>query len=506
MYWKTLKNIFLVFILFINLWAYTTFWAEKILTREEVFTFFWDSFNGKIPKTYEYIDLKFQWVNKETPLYEALQKLVYLDKIENTNTNIQKNQPLSQYAFYMLAQKIYDLKLDYLDINFLKQEQTDTNDLEKIKRIISQKSITIKWTTNKKSIEQKKAIFQDVYATLLQEHYNKNNINEEKVLESAIEWVAKWMNDKYTVYFPPTESQGFYDTLSWEYEWIGSYVDMEKPWIVRIVSPITWSPSQEAWLKWGDIIIKVDEKEVTKENSLQEVVSWIKWPAETQVLLTIKRWQETLEIKVTRAKITIKDVEYKLLDYSTFYIEIKSFWDHVSQQFKEALEELKKNKWVKKVIIDLRNNGGGYLWEVSDMLWYFVEKWEPTAVVKYIENERKFLSTWYDLIDFSKYKLILLQNSWTASASEIMIGTIKDYYPEAEIVWEKSFGKGSVQAIKDYVDGSTVKYTIAKWFTWLSQTGIDGIWIQPTIEVEFDVDLYKINNRDNQLERAKNLY
>ena len=143
--------------------------------------------------------------------------------------------------------------------------------------------------------------------------------------------------------------------------------------------------------------------------------------------------------------------------------------------------------------------------EVSKMLWYFLEEWETTAVIKYSNNTKKLYSKWYDLVDFSKYKIVLLQNSGTASASEIMIGTIKDYYPETEIIWEKSYWKWSVQTLKNYSDGSTIKYTIAKWFTWLTETGIDGVWITPTVELEFDIDAYKKNKTDNQLEKARTI-
>jgi carboxyl-terminal processing protease len=139
--------------------------------------------------------------------------------------------------------------------------------------------------------------------------------------------------------------------------------------------------------------------------------------------------------------------------------------------------------------------------QVADMLSYFVPAWEKTVITKYYNWENFYKSRWYDLIDFSKYKLIFLENGWTASASEIFIGTIKDYYPQAKIIWEKSYWKGSVQTIKTYSDGSALKYTIAKWFTWKTHTWIDGIWIKPDIEIKMDkywVDEYK----DKQLQRA----
>ena len=136
------------------------------------------------------------------------------------------------------------------------------------------------------------------------------------------------------------------------------------------------------------------------------------------------------------------------------------------------------------------------------MLSYFVPKWEKTAIVKYHDSEKNYLSKWYELIDFKKYKIVILQNSWTASASEILIWTLKDYYPNIKLIWENTYWKWSVQVMKNYTDWSLLKYTIAKWFTGWSETWIDWIGIKPTIELEFDLENYKKNWYDNQLDKA----
>lgn len=136
------------------------------------------------------------------------------------------------------------------------------------------------------------------------------------------------------------------------------------------------------------------------------------------------------------------------------------------------------------------------------MLSYFVNKWETTAVVKYHDSEKTFTSRWYDLVDFNNYKIVILQNSWTASASEILIWTLNDYFSDIEIIGEKTYWKGSVQVMKSYTDWSLLKYTIAKWFTGKTQTWIDWIWIEPTIKLELDLEKYQKNGFDNQLDKA----
>lgn len=482
------------------------------LKREEVFKFFWDNINKIIPESYKYIDLKFVDVKNTdwNDLYDSLQKLVYFDLIKNLPVKINKDSDFNAYGFYKLAEKVFwTIILDGTQKEALLKRNVVKDDLDKVikysqEAILKQNKELLTEQTNNYKLQEKKEIFKDVYSTLLKEHYDKDKIDEVKYVEWAIEWLTNSIWDKFTVYFPPTESKDFYDALSWEYEWIWSYVDMETPWVLKIVTPIAWTPSEKAWLKGWDIVLKIDWKEIKKENSISEVISWIKWPAWTKVILTINRDWKISDIEVIRDKITVKDVEYKNLSDDTFYIQIRSFWDHVLTDFKKSLEELKTKSNVKKVIIDLRNNGWGYLASVTDMLWYFVPKDEPTAVVKYIWNDETSYSMWYDLIDFNKYKLIILQNSWTASASEIMIWTIKDYFKNSVIIWENSYWKWSVQTIRAYRDWSSLKYTIAKWFTWKTQTWIDKVWIKPDIELELNIEDFK-KWIDNQLDKAKSL-
>jgi carboxyl-terminal processing protease len=160
------------------------------------------------------------------------------------------------------------------------------------------------------------------------------------------------------------------------------------------------------------------------------------------------------------------------------------------------------NKSIDKIIFDLRNNPGGYLSEVSTMLSYFIDEWSPTAIIDYGSRELEYSSVGYDLIDFSNYELIFIQNGGSASASEIMVGSVKDYYADAVIIGEQSYGKWSVQSLKTYNDGSTLKFTSAKWFTGNTKQGIDGVGITPDIELEFDSERWKTFKKDNQLEKA----
>ena len=486
--------------------------STKLVNRTDVFNFlWWYVIKSDLPKSYKYIDLKFLDVNKNTKLYRSLQKLVYLDVIENKSISIWKKKNINRYYYYKLVEKIIWINLvKWESIDKLKNTKTNVWDLKKVFNTIKDLESSAKWNinlnTNKESYDVRKKflILMDVYKTLNNGHYDKNNLDKIKLVEWAISWLAKATKDKFTTYFPPVENKWFFEELNWSFEWIWAYVDLEQPWELKIVSPISWSPAEKSGLKGWDIIYKVWDIELTKEMSLSEIVSYIKWPAWTKVKLYIKRWKEKLEIEVTRAKITIKDVEWKKLGYNTYYIQLKMFWSKVAEQFDEELEKIKNDRNIKKIIIDVRNNPGWFLDKVSDVLSNFVPKWENVAVVKYLKWSKDYRSSWKNIIDFNKYKIILLQNSWSASASEILVWTIKDYYPDATIIWETSYWKGSVQTIKSYYDGSSLKYTIAKWYTWKTETWIDHVWIKPDIEIKLDEKRFS-NWYDNQLEKAKSI-
>ena len=479
---------------------------NKVITLWEMFILFWSLYDNKIPESYKYMDVKISWIEKNSEIYKNIQKLIYVDVLKNNPVELNIYKKINAYAFYKFAEKTYKVKLisDW-EITNLKHRNAIFNDFNNIKN-----KLKISWNSfelNKENseIKIKKEIFSDVYKTITNKHYDKKNIKKTKLIDWAIKWLAKATGDKHTVYFPPTENKDFHEALSWEYEWIWSYVEMQEPWLFKIVSPISGSPAEKAWLKWGDIVLKVDKKDITEKVSLGEAVSWIKWPAWSSVILTIKRWTKVFDVEVKRAKIVIKEVESKKINSRTLYVKMKFFWDKISKEFKQNLEILKTDKNIKKIIFDLRGNWGWYLDQVADILWNFAPVWEGVAVVKYSNwNEFIYKSRWYSDFDFSKYKIIVLQNWWTASASEIFIWTLKDYLPKTTIIWEQSYWKGSVQTIKSYKDGSSFKYTIAHWFTWKTQTWINWVGITPDLKIE--MEKYWVSEKDDkQLQKALQL-
>ncbi len=484
--------------------------AQKEVTRWQAFQFIGDYVVTDMPKSYKYIDLKFLDVKKGTKLYDSLQKLVFLDVIENREVSFWGGKKVSNVAFFSLLKTItgFDFILDDREIE---PEVLKYEDLKIVVEIIDlieagaiqvwneQNHFSTQYTQEEENALQ---IYYDVYDTLKYDLYGKEHLNSKDLIYGSIQWLTKATWDAYTTFFPPIEAREFHEDLAGEFEWIWAYVDMPTPWVFQVVSPISGFPAEKAGLKWGDIVIQIGDKKVTPDMSLQEAINLIKWPAGTTIQLTIFRDGEELIFDVIREKITLNDVEYEVLENGIFYIQIRMFWDKVNAQFLEALENLKHQNNVKKVIIDLRNNPGWYLEQVNEMLSTVIQKSEPIAVIKSLDGVFSYESKWYDIVDLSDYDVYLLWNEGTASASEIMIGTLKDYFPNITFVGQKTFWKWSVQTLRNYYDGSALKYTIANWYTGKSQTAIDGIWILPDVEVELDAEKIKAWV-DSQLEWVK---
>jgi len=485
---------------------------EDKINREDTFIFLSNAVSKDIPESYQYIDLKFNDISEWSKLEIALQKLVYLNLIKNVEVSVQPSVAVNLYTFELLAKKILWLEISGSGtMSSKKQQYLLEKDLKSLENSLT--STPIEWKvsvteTPKNSsnsvLWDKEAIFNDVYSTLKNWFYDRSSLEDEALVNGAIKWLASWAWDIYTSYFPSVESTDFFSWLNGEFEWIGAYVEMNEPGILLIVSPVVDSPAEKAGIKAWDIVTQVDGKKVTPNNTLGEVVSWIKGPSGTTTTITILRWKEGLvkTFTVKREKITINNVDYRKQNSDTFYIQIKTFGDNVEREFNKAAENIWNDTSIKNIIIDVRNNPGGYLDEASLILSYFVPKWEPTAIVSNGTKDTKYVSLWFEIIDASQYNIIILQNAGSASASEILVWTLKDYFPKTVIIWEKSFWKGSVQSLKTYQDGSTLKYTTAKWFTGKTRKWIDHVWISPDVNLEYDIDMFKTQWIDNQLEEA----
>jgi carboxyl-terminal processing protease len=322
-------------------------------------------------------------------------------------------------------------------------------------------------------------------------------LDDVTLMRGAIRGMMEAVGDKQTFYMDPVVYEAETSTLSGEYEGIGAFVDTTGDYL-SIISPIEGSPAEAAGLKPGDLIVAIDGVDMTgtpPEEARQKVIG----PAGTTVTLTVARegQEEPLDFIITRAKITIPSVTGKMLENDIAYIDINQFGDKTTSELNTTLEELLPQN-PKGIIIDLRNNGGGYLQTSIEVASEFIDK----GVILYEQYGDGSRDTYNALgggraIDLP---IVVLVNEGSASASEILAGALQDY-GRAQLVGMVTYGKGSVQQwIPLSGENGAARVTVARWLT-PKERLIDGIGLTPDFIVELTED-DAANNRDPQLDKA----
>jgi len=342
-------------------------------------------------------------------------------------------------------------------------------------------------------------LFNEVYKKVSENYYGFDTLSEKELVSGMIKGFIEAFGDKHSEYFNIDETKKFNEVLSGDFEWIGAVVE-KNDFGVIIDRIIAGSPAKEAGLLAGDIIAKANNEEL-KDMNLTNAVSKIRGAANTIVTLEILRpgEKEIITKIVTRKKIDIPSTDGKIIEGTNIgYIALSIFGEKTADDFDKVLTDL-ENKKITGLIIDLRDNGGGYLETAVSILSNFIEKDRVLVTTK---EKNPFLNKSYFSYGNTRKPLpiIVLINENSASASEITAGALKDYNL-AILVGQKSYGKGSVQQPFNLSDGSEIKITVAKWYT-PKDYGIDKVGIKPDIEVKFEKEDYE-NKYDRQLEEAK---
>ncbi len=339
-------------------------------------------------------------------------------------------------------------------------------------------------------------LFWQVWDRILK-NYAHQPVDEVKMFYGAVKGMTASLGDPYTVFFEPQVAEEFKSDLAGEFEGIGAEVGIKDNALI-VVAPLLDSPAERAGLLAGDKILAIDKKD-TQGMALDAAVKMIRGKRGTKVTLLISRdgIKTAKDYEITRDKIVIKSVQWRM-EGNIAYIRILQFGDETAKDFDSIVGKvILKNP--KGVILDLRNNPGGYL----DAAVKMAGEWVPNDVVVY----ERFKGKDEGFKAFGKgrlkdFKTVLLINKGSASGSEIVAGALKDY-DKATLVGEKSFGKGSVQDYDELSDGSALKMTIALWLT-PKGTSINGEGIEPNFTVEITEEDVKAG-KDSQLEKAKEL-
>ena len=358
-------------------------------------------------------------------------------------------------------------------------------------------SFTKKETTNS-SVPSELKEFVDTYNDIVNNYYDK--VNKEELIDAGIKGMINYLDDPYATYFDGTSSTNFNQTLEGNYEGVGIEVTLDNS-KVKITKVFADTPAKKAGIKVGDYITKVNGESV-EGKSLSDVVSLIKTAKNKEVEITITRDNQEKTMKVTRTTVDMPYTSSKVYEENgkkIGYLKIEMFSNNITKQVKKELESLKK-KNIDKLVIDVRDNPGGYLTQVTEILSLFMTKKDVIYQLQTKNNNEKVYGT-SSKATYS-YPVVVLINENSASASEILASAFKETY-NVEIVGVNSYGKGTVQKTGDLNNGDTIKYTVQKWLTpkgnWINEKGVT-----PTKEVKLELKENEIltEDNDNQLKAA----
>ena len=318
-------------------------------------------------------------------------------------------------------------------------------------------------------------------------------VDNQKMTEGAISGLLASVGDPYTVYFNKEENKRFKEDIQGEFDGIGIEI-IQKNNLPTVVAPLPDSPAEKAGIKSGDIILEVDGTKTT-DIGFDDVVNKIRGAEGSYVNLKISREnvEDPISFNVVRNKITVKSVEWNLKQSNgkkIEYIKIRQFGDDTESLFSQATDDVVKNK-PDGIVLDLRNNPGGYLETAVNLASYFIKDGVIVSEKGKNNQNKDYYSNGNGIL--ANYKVDILTNGGSASASEILAGALQDRKGD-KVIGEKTFGKGSVQELIELTDGSALKITIAAWYTpsgrQINKEGINpDISITPNDSSKDDVQL-----------------
>ena len=347
-------------------------------------------------------------------------------------------------------------------------------------------------------------LFWDTWSKLQERYVDQKKIDPKKMYYGAIKGMVASVEDSYTFFLTPEENKQTKDDLGGKFEGIGAQLGLKDNRIV-IIAPLKKSPAEMAGVRAGDIINKVDDIS-TKNWTLTQAVSKIRGPKNTKVKLTLGRNNKEIVVIIVRQQIIIASVELSF-EKDIAVLKVNQFGDNTNDEWNKAVDEIKSkwlNKQIKGLVLDLRDNPGGYL----EGSVYLASEFLPLGKLVVKQEATLYGDKEYRVSKIGKLQdipLTVLINKGSASASEILAGALRDH-TRAQLIGEKSFGKGSVQEALDLKEGAGLHVTVAKWILpngdWINSKGIE-----PKIKIVNEIKEGNTITKeaDKQLEKAINL-
>jgi len=343
------------------------------------------------------------------------------------------------------------------------------------------------------------SLFWETWKTIEEKYVDREKLNVQEMIYGAISGMIESLEDPYTVFFKPEEAKKFLEDVKGFFEGVGMEIAV-KGGQLQVVAPLEGTPAQKAGLRPGDKILKVDGKSTT-DVTIDTAIDWIRGPKGTEVTLTVYReeWGQERDVKITRGVIDIPSLKLEMLaEDNIAYLRLYHFSEKASYDFREAAIEILASP-AQKIILDLRNNPGGYLDVARDIAGWFLEKGQVVAIEDFGEGREQQEILAEGNAKLLNYPVVILINEGSASGSEILAGALRDNR-EVKLIGETSFGKGSVQELTDLRGGFSLKITIAKWLT-PKRESITDKGLEPDIKVDLTEEDYE-EGRDPQLDKA----
>lgn len=344
-------------------------------------------------------------------------------------------------------------------------------------------------------------LFWETLDKLNEKYVDNSKLKEDKLLYGAISGLVKGAGDPYTVFFPPVESKSFKQDVGGSFGGIGAEIGKKNGFLI-VIAPLEDTPAQKAGLLAGDKILKINN-EPTDDLTVEEAVTKIRGEVGTKVTLAILRGNDgtkTKDIVIERAIIKIPITKLEALkDNAIAHLSFYSFTSTAPFEFQQAASKILATSGYKGVILDLRNNPGGFLEVSVDIAGWFLNAGDLVAIEDFGKAGAKTEFRTSGVAALKNYPMVILVNQGTASAAEILAGALRDNR-SVKLIGEKTFGKGSVQELVNFKDGSSLKVTVAKWLT-PKGISISEHGLEPDYKVTFtEKDLEQ--KKDPQLDKA----
>ncbi len=341
------------------------------------------------------------------------------------------------------------------------------------------------------------SLFWQAWRTLERDYVDKEDIDYREMIYGAVSGMVNSLGDPYTVYFPPKDAEIFKEDVTGEFQGVGMEIGIRENQLT-IIAPMESTPAERAGLRAGDKITAINGTS-TQGISSEEAVKLIRGPKGTEVTLTVYRedWAETKDFTIVRDMIEIPSVKLDIRDDGIAYVQLSQFSEAARSAFGETAISI-INSGADRIILDLRNNPGGYLEVAQHIAGWFLDRGEIVAIEDFGSDMESKEYKSGGPSSLLSYPLVVLINQGSASASEILAGALRDNR-EVKLVGEQSFGKGSVQTLEDLSEGS-LKVTVARWLT-PAGTLINGEGLAPDADVELTEDDFN-EGKDPQFDRA----